>query len=69
MVLAKSCNSVRNIMFCKRRASEGPTEKDAILHDLQTAAVSEEEAVLDKHNIQNQVVRIMDLTSTSKHAI
>jgi hypothetical protein len=56
-------------MFCKRRASEGPTEKDAILHDLQTAAVSEEEAVLDKHNIQNQVVRIMDLTSTSKHAI
>jgi hypothetical protein len=53
-------------MFCKRRASKGPTEKDAILHDLHTAAASEEE-VLEKHNIQNQVVRIMDLTSTSNH--
>jgi hypothetical protein len=54
-------------MFCKRRASEGPTEKDAILRDLPTAAVSEEEEVLQKHNIQNQVVRIVDLTSISKH--
>lgn len=61
-----SCGSVRHIMFCKRRASQEPTEKDAILRDVQTAAVSEEE-VLEKHNIQNQVVRIVELTSAAKH--
>jgi hypothetical protein len=56
-------------MFCKRRSSEGPTEKDAILRDLHTAAISEEEEVLEKHYIQNQVGRTVDLTSTSKHNI
>jgi hypothetical protein len=60
---------VRNVKFCKRRASEGPTEKDAILRDLHIATVSEEKEVLEKHNIQNQVVRIVELTSTSKHTI
>jgi hypothetical protein len=53
-------------MFWKRRASEGPTEKDAILRNIHIAATSQD-AVLQKHDIQNQVVIIVDLTSTSKH--
>jgi hypothetical protein len=41
--------------FCKRHASEGPTEKDAILGDFRTAAFSEDEKVSEVQDIQNQV--------------
>jgi hypothetical protein len=44
-------------MFCKIRGSQGPTEKDEILPDFHNvASLDEEEEVLKKHDIQNQVV-------------
>jgi hypothetical protein len=53
-------------MFCKRPVSDGPTEKDAILHDFHTAAFSKDEKGREKHDIQNQVVRNVDFY---KHGI
>lgn len=51
-------NLERNVMFCKIRGSQGPTEKDEILRDDHNAASldEEEEKVLKNHDVRNQVV-------------
>lgn len=46
---------VSNSFFCKRHSPEGPTEKDAILRDFHTAALSEVEEVPEVQDFQNQV--------------
>jgi hypothetical protein len=51
-------------MFCKIRGPEGPTEKDEILRNFHIAASLEEEEVLEKHGIQNQVVWNTNLQNT-----
>ena len=43
------------MLFCKERASDGPTEEDAILRDFNSAAFSEGEEVREEQDIQNQV--------------
>ena len=44
-----------DLLFCKERASEGPTEEDAILRDFNKAALSEAEESHEEQDIQNQV--------------
>ena len=44
-----------DLLFCKERASEGPTEEDAILRDLNKAALSEADESREEQDIQNQV--------------
>ena len=44
-----------DLLFCKKRASEGPTEEDAILRNFNKAAVSEAEESNEEQDIQNQV--------------
>jgi len=46
---------VSDLLFCKERASEGPTEEDAILRDLNKAALSEADESREEQDIQNQV--------------
>jgi hypothetical protein len=44
-----------DLLFCKERASEEPTEEDAILRDVNTAASPEGEEAREEQDIQNQV--------------
>ena len=44
-----------DLLFCKERASEGPTEEDAILRDFNKAALSGAEESREEQDIQNQV--------------
>jgi len=46
---------VCDLLFCKERASEGPTEEDAILRDFNKATLSEAEESREEQFIQNQV--------------
>ena len=43
------------MVFCTERESEGPTDKDAILRDYNTAAFSGGEDIREEQDIQNQV--------------
>ena len=46
---------VCDVLCCKERASEGATEEDANLRDINAAALSEGEGVHEKQGVRKQV--------------
>jgi hypothetical protein len=47
---------VWDLLFCKKRASEGGTEEDGNLRGTNTAALSEGEDVHEKGGVRKQVI-------------